>query len=155
MSRAAGASALIGGQSDDLAAEGQGGTLDQLRSIHARKTGALIRVSLRLGAVVAQADESVVERLDRFGRHVGIAFQIVDDLLDHEGDAATIGKRTQKDADRGKLTYPVLLGTHASRRQAEALTESACEEAAAFGESADLLLRYFFQLFRHLETTLA
>lgn len=139
LGRAAGAAALVGGQFDDLASEGQAGSLDQLRAIHARKTGALIRVSLRLGAIAVHATEEQLQRLDAYGQRVGVVFQITDDLLDHESTAAAMGKRTQKDAQRGKLTYPTLMGVEASRREAQRLTAEACSEVSLFGDSAERL----------------
>ena len=136
---AAGPSALVGGQFDDLASEGQEGSLEKLRAIHARKTGALIRVSLRLGAIAANATDEQLQSLDAFGKRVGTVFQITDDLLDHESTAAEMGKRTQKDAQRGKLTYPALMGAEASREEAKRLTAEACMEVSLFGESAERL----------------
>lgn len=138
LARAAGATALVGGQSDDLSQEGKEGTLEQLQAIHRRKTGALIRVSLRLGAIASGADEMVVARLDQFGAAVGTVFQITDDLLDHQGNSREVGKRTQKDADRGKLTYPGLLGVEASRQHASQLTEQAMEEVASMDDAGRL-----------------
>lgn len=87
-----------------------------LRKIHRRKTGAMIRVSLRLGALVAGASEATLNRLDLFGRYWGQAFQISDDLLDAVGDEAALGKRVQKDAEAGKLTYISLFGVDETRR---------------------------------------
>ncbi len=136
LARAAGAEALVGGQSDDLAAErGWLGTeqtpveaADQvawMERIHGRKTGALFRASLALGGLAAGADETTLAALDGYGRAFGLAFQIADDLLDAEGDEATIGKRVGKDAERGKLTFPTVLGSAESRRRALALSEAA------------------------------
>ncbi len=87
-----------------------------LRKIHRRKTGAMIRVSLRLGALVAGASDATLNRLDLFGRYWGQAFQISDDLLDAVGDEAALGKRVQKDAEAGKLTYISLFGVDGTRR---------------------------------------
>lgn len=87
-----------------------------LRKIHRRKTGAMIRVSLRLGALIAGASEATLNRLDLFGRYWGQAFQISDDLLDAVGDEAALGKRVQKDAEAGKLTYIALFGVDGTRR---------------------------------------
>lgn len=147
LAHAAGRAALVGGQSDDLAAEGRPGSEVLLRSIHQRKTGALIRVSLRLGAIAAGAGERQVSCLDEIGSRVGTVFQITDDLLDLEGDPAAIGKRTQKDRERGKLTYPGLLGVEESRRQAEQLTEEACRRAEELGDGQRLqaLARYVLE----------
>ena len=136
---AAGAAALVGGQFDDLQSEGRPGTLELLQAIHARKTGALIRVSLRLGAIAAGAQHEHIEALDRFGERVGAVFQITDDLLDAESTTDQMGKRTQKDAERGKLTYPRLLGVEESRRHAETLTAEACQQLSVLGAAAERL----------------
>jgi geranylgeranyl diphosphate synthase, type II len=116
---------LVGGQADDLAAEFGEGQMDELEAIHRRKTGALFTAALRLGGHVAGADERCLAALSRYGESLGLAFQIVDDLLDLKGTAADLGKRTQKDAPRGKLTFPGLLGVDASRERAERLIDDA------------------------------
>lgn len=147
LARAAGAVGMVGGQVDDLAWE-QGGnpSLEELERLHQRKTGALIRASLRLGALAAYAQRlhpppaSVLECLDGYGRWLGLAFQIIDDLLDVEGDAEQTGKRVGKDAARGKLTYPGLLGVAESRRRAERFGREAGECLKPMGADADLLL---------------
>ena len=112
--------------------------------MHARKTGALIRTSLRLGALAAYAPDAppaeTMERLDGYGRRLGLAFQITDDLLDVVGSADRTGKRVGKDAGRGKLTYPGLLGADESRRRAERLCREAREQLAPLGPAADHLL---------------
>jgi geranylgeranyl diphosphate synthase type II len=149
LASAAGAAGMVGGQVDDLAMEraeqtGQR-TVDELEFIHTRKTGALIRVCLRLGARAAFASSSegppagTLERLDAYGRCLGLAFQITDDLLDVEGQAVSAGKRVGKDASRNKLTYPGLLGVEESRRRAQALGDRAAEAVAAFGAAAEPL----------------
>jgi geranylgeranyl diphosphate synthase type II len=130
LSRAAGASALVGGQADDLAAESSPGDLAQLERIHRRKTGALFVVALRLGGTVAGAGDLRLQCLDRFGKNLGLAFQIVDDLLDVQGDQAILGKRTGKDRDRGKLTFPAILGVRESRLRAGRLVDEACTALA-------------------------
>jgi len=143
LARAAGAAGMVGGQVDDLAWE-QGGepSLEELECLHLRKTGALIRASLRLGALAAHAHRpsppppELLECLDGYGRRLGLAFQIVDDLLDVEGDAEQTGKRVGKDASRGKLTYPGLLGVAESRRRAERLGREACQQLQPLGDSA-------------------
>ena len=94
---------------------------EQLESIHRRKTGALILASLRLGSLVAGADRVAGEALEQYGRRLGLAFQITDDLLDARGDEAAMGKRVGKDAGLGKLTFPGLMGIDKSRRLAEQL----------------------------------
>ena len=119
LAHATGASALVGGQAADLQAEFQAGGLAELESIHRRKTGAMFLVSLRMGGLVAGANDEKLAGLDAFGQKLGLAFQIVDDLLDLQGDATQLGKRTQKDSAQGKLTFPALLGADESTRRAE------------------------------------
>jgi geranylgeranyl diphosphate synthase, type II len=145
LAKAAGAAGMVGGQVDDLAWERPAGckeerTVEGLEALHARKTGALIRASLRLGVLVARAPEApdpgLLERFDAYGRRLGLAFQITDDLLDVEGQAEQAGKRLQKDAARGKLTYPGLLGVAESRRRAERLCREADEHLAPLGAAA-------------------
>ena len=92
-----------------------------LESIHRRKTGAMIRVSLRLGAMVAGADAEQLAALDAYGQRLGLAFQITDDLLDVRSSEAATGKRVGKDAERGKLTFPGLLGLDQSTQHARTI----------------------------------
>jgi geranylgeranyl diphosphate synthase type II len=96
----------------------------------------MLRVSLQLGAIVADASQRQRDQLDGFGTKLGLAFQIVDDLLDHDGDEQLMGKRTGKDSQRGKLTFPQLLGTAASHERAERLIHEACQAIAEFGPRA-------------------
>jgi geranylgeranyl diphosphate synthase type II len=126
LAEAAGASALVGGQADDLAGQFSAGGLEALEAIHRRKTGAMFLASLRLGALVAAADRRQLTALTEYGRRMGLVFQIIDDLLDVRGDAATMGKRAGKDSHRGKLTFPAVLGVDESTRRAETLVEEAC-----------------------------
>jgi geranylgeranyl diphosphate synthase, type II len=126
LAHAAGPTAMVGGQVDDIRAEFQGGDLPQLEAIHRRKTGAMINVSLRLGALVARAGPEQLAALDAYGTRLGLAFQIVDDVLDLRGEEAPMGKRLGKDAARGKLTFPALLGIEESQRRARALVDEAC-----------------------------
>ena len=113
------------------------GTLAILESIHRRKTGAMIRVSLRLGAMVAGAKAGELAALEAYGGRLGLAFQIVDDLLDVQSSVAATGKRVGKDADRGKLTFPGLLGLDQSTQHAEQLILDACEALTPLGSRAD------------------
>lgn len=165
---AAGPTRLVGGQADDLLAEKeaqsdavpstdrssvpnpsqapnpsdlpvQTRTVQWLESIHRRKTGALLSASLELGAVLVGADASQRAALAAYGNHLGLAFQVVDDYLDFTADTQTLGKRTGKDADRGKLTYPGLLGAKGAKDKAVALIESAKQEALFFGPRAQRL----------------
>jgi geranylgeranyl diphosphate synthase type II len=154
LARAAGPAGMVGGQVDDLAWERMSHhTLEGLEQLHLRKTGALIRASLRLGTYVAQhhkpdalasaldegANAEQLRHLDGYGRCLGLAFQITDDLLDVEGQSDNTGKRVVKDAARGKLTYPGLLGIAQSRQRARALGEQALEHLAPFGAPAEPL----------------
>lgn len=125
LAEAAGPSQLVGGQADDIAGMDAHSDIEILESIHARKTGALINVSLQLGGMVAGAGTEKLAALDSYGRRVGIAFQIIDDLLDVRSDEETAGKRVGKDADQGKLTFPSLLGADESASQAEQLITEA------------------------------
>lgn len=136
LGRAAGAEALVGGQADDLAAEFHHIGLERLQSIHRRKTGALFRGSLQLGAIAAGASADQQAWLASYGDHLGLAFQIVDDLLDVSGHEANVGKRVGKDHDHGKVTYPALLGVSESRRRAGELIEQATAALVPFGERA-------------------
>jgi geranylgeranyl diphosphate synthase type II len=136
LAHAAGPAALVGGQVDDLQAESQPGDLARLESIHGRKTGAMICVSLQLGALVAQALREQTEALATYGKRLGLAFQIVDDLLDLNGDEQAVGKRLGKDSARGKLTFPAMLGVEESRRRAGALVTEACAALRPFGDRA-------------------
>jgi geranylgeranyl diphosphate synthase type II len=113
--------------------------LKHLEAIHRRKTGRLLTSAVTLGARVAQADPKLVANLSQFGKCVGLAFQIADDLLDVTGDAAKIGKGVSKDAARGKMTYPGLLGTDASRQKADALIDEACQLLQPLGSKGDKL----------------
>jgi len=143
---AAGASALVGGQMDDLDYEqDDGGEIAQLEAIHRRKTGAMIRVSVRLGGIIGGADATQLTRLDEYGEKVGLGFQIVDDLLDVRGEESSVGKRTRKDSARGKLTFPRLLGVAESERRARQLIDEACAAVAPLGPQAsglEALARY-------------
>ncbi|HRX81619.1 MAG: polyprenyl synthetase family protein [Planctomycetaceae bacterium] len=139
LAKAAGASGMVGGQVDDLAAEFQDAGLEQLERIHRRKTGAMFLVSLRLGALVAGADDEQLAAMNTYGAKLGLAFQIADDLLDVQGDVASMGKRTGKDSDRGKLTFPALLGVDESTRRAGQLIDEACAALTIFGPNASQL----------------
>ncbi|MDA0658003.1 MAG: polyprenyl synthetase family protein [Planctomycetota bacterium] len=138
---AAGPTRLVGGQADDLAAEHDSSEYDlaQLESIHHRKTGALLAASLQLGATIAGAPTEQISRLEAYGLKIGLAFQVVDDLLDLSGDEQVLGKRTGRDSDLGKLTYPRLLGIPESRLLAANLVEQACGELVDFSGPTDTL----------------
>ena len=117
LARASGAGGMCGGQALDIDATGKpaGIRIDALERLHAMKTGALLRSAVRLGALAADADPASLQALDRYANALGLAFQIRDDLLDIEGDAATLGKTAGKDLMQDKATFPALLGLEASR----------------------------------------
>jgi geranylgeranyl diphosphate synthase, type II len=114
---AAGATGMVGGQALDLDAVGsaRGFDIAALQDMHARKTGALIRASAAAGAIMAGAGDEIVRAVEEYGTHLGLAFQIVDDILDVEGQDGELGKTAGKDAKAGKPTYPALHGIDASR----------------------------------------
>lgn len=136
LARAAGASCLVGGQADDLNLQFAPAEVESLEQIHRRKTGALLTVSLELGALTAGASEEYRKCLVNYGKHLGLAFQIVDDLLDLRGSQAKMGKRTGKDADLGKQTYPAVIGEEASEARAEEMALAAIESLAPFKDAA-------------------
>ncbi|HET7521985.1 MAG TPA: farnesyl diphosphate synthase [Bacillales bacterium] len=109
LAKAAGAAGMVGGQMDDLIAEGQELSLHDLENIHLHKTGKLLSFSVEAGALLADADPSQRQGLKRFSEHLGLAFQIRDDILDVEGDSAEMGKTAGSDANKQKSTYPRLL----------------------------------------------
>jgi geranylgeranyl diphosphate synthase type II len=122
-----------------------GDDIPSLESIHRRKTGALITASLELGGIVAGASREQFAALKSYGERLGLAFQITDDLLDVAGNQSDVGKRIAKDADRGKATYPQLLGIDESRARAAQLVDEACDAVALFGDAGRPLaeLAYF------------
>lgn len=136
LAQAAGPEALVGGQAMDLLAEKEGGDLEKLQAIHRGKTGAMIRVSLELGGISGGGTSLQLESLQQYGNSLGLAFQVVDDLLDVESTSAAMGKRTGKDSSRGKLTYPGLLGVEASWDKARGLVRRAEQALEGFGDAA-------------------
>ena len=110
---------MIGGQVNDIQGEGKHPTAELLNSIHRAKTGALLRASVRIGALYAGADANQLDALTRFGEHAGLAFQIVDDVLDVEQPSEKLGKTAGKDAQQQKITFPAVYGMEKSRAMAE------------------------------------
>lgn len=140
LAHAAGSHGMVGGQALDL--ESVGRTLSQhaLESMHRRKTGALLRASVRLGALaVAPAESAVHQSLERYAAAVGLAFQVIDDVLDVEADTATLGKTAGKDRDDGKPTYVSAMGLDAARAYAMQLRDDAHAALEPFGDAADRL----------------
>jgi geranylgeranyl diphosphate synthase type II len=141
LARASGPRHLVGGQADDMTEFPlQERTLERLEAIHRRKTGALLRASLELGANAAHASGEDLDALETFGEALGLAFQITDDLLDVEGTTEQMGKRTQKDREQKKLSYPALLGIEESRRHAEKTIARGCRKMERFGERSEPLI---------------
>ena len=141
LARAAGARGMCGGQMLDMLAEQAGAPLDEpaIGRLQLLKTGRLIEFSAEAGAILGKAPMSQRQALAAYGRDVGAAFQIADDLLDVTASAAETGKRTGKDAEAGKATLVTLLGVERARLQAERLAEQAIRHLDSFGERADLL----------------
>ena len=134
VSKAVGLEGMISGQVLDLAAQGSPVDAEMLHRIHALKTGALIAASCEVGGVLARAPEAPIQRLRDYGRELGLAFQIVDDILDVESSARELGKSPGKDAEAGKATFPAMWGIERSRTMAAERVESACAAAGALGE---------------------
>ena len=134
--RAAGSFGMVGGQCLDIAAEGAEINVDTLKLIHALKTGALITASVQVGAVAAGADPGQFAAMTRYGRAIGLAFQIADDLLNVESSAEVLGKAAGSDAERGKATYPALLGLEEARNQGKKCVDDAVAALKIFSPSA-------------------
>jgi farnesyl diphosphate synthase len=145
LARAAGLGGMVGGQILDLAAEGRfpdvpkPQSLSDVETLQAMKTGALIRFGCVAGAILGEAGDDRLKALDRYGAAIGQAFQIADDLLDVEGDAATVGKQTGKDAAAGKATIVGVLGIAKSKQRLADLVDEASSALSPFGERADVL----------------
>ncbi len=148
LGQACGAEGMAGGQALDLAAVGRALTLDELEHMHACKTGALIRASVRLGALGAGSNGDILQALDRYAHAVGLAFQVRDDILDVEGESAVIGKTAGKDAAADKPTFPSIIGLDASRARLAELTDNALAAIAPLGERG-VLLRELAQYSAH------
>ena len=140
IAKSSGTKGMIGGQVVDLESEGRG-DLDEytLSYIHERKTGALIRVSVVAGALIAGASEEEVNALSDFAQKIGLAFQIQDDILDFTGDEMTLGKPIGSDKENEKITYVTLMGIEKAEEKASHLTKSALESLNIFGQKADFL----------------
>ncbi len=136
LARATGSSGMAGGQAIDLASVGKKLVLNELQDMHARKTGALIRAAVQLGALaVEHADKNLIAALDHYAESVGLAFQIADDVLDVEGETGVLGKRAGADKARGKPTYATLLGPDGARTKAKALLDRALESLGPLGDN--------------------
>jgi geranylgeranyl diphosphate synthase type II len=136
----AGSRGMVGGQVVDMESEGKMEIdLATVQYIHTHKTGALIKASVKAGAILGGADEQGIAAISRYGEAIGLAFQIADDILDIEGTTEEIGKDAGSDEARGKATYPAVMGLADSKRRAQELVEIALEALARFDASADPL----------------
>jgi geranylgeranyl diphosphate synthase type II len=148
VAQSAGSQGMVGGQAMDMACEGAEVGAETLEYIHTHKTGALIGAAAAAGAVIGGGAPREVRALEEYGRKTGLAFQIMDDLLDVEGEEAKMGKAVGKDRDRGKATYPALFGVEESRRKAEGLVREAIACLVPFDRRANPLreiARYILQ----------
>ncbi len=138
---AAGSRGMVGGQVVDMECEGKNDLdLPTVQYIHTHKTGALIKASVKIGAILGGADERQLSSITRFGEVIGLAFQIADDILDIEGTTEELGKDAGSDQARGKATYPSVIGIEESRKRALELLNMAIESLDSFGEKADPLI---------------
>ena len=137
LARASGSLGMAGGQAIDLANVGRSITQSELEQMHSLKTGALIRAAAALGGLSCpDLTDNDLQRLDRYAARLGLAFQVIDDVLDCEADTATLGKTAGKDADNDKPTYVKLMGLSAARQYAETLVAEALETLESFGSRA-------------------
>jgi geranylgeranyl diphosphate synthase type II len=139
VARAAGVLGMVGGQVVDVESEGKAVDLRTVQYIHARKTGAMIAASVRVGARLGGAEGEILRALTCYGESLGLAFQIVDDILNVEGEAALLGKKTGSDLSRGKATYPSVLGVEESKKKGRELVELSVDALKQFGPEADPL----------------
>ena len=136
LARASGSRGMAGGQAIDLASVGKQISRAELEFMHIHKTGALIRAAILLGALAGNLGDAELEKLDHYGKCIGLLFQVVDDVLDATADTATLGKTAGKDADHNKPTYVSLLGLAEARALADELSEQAEAALASFGTAA-------------------
>lgn len=146
ISKYAGCRGMVAGQVADIEAEGKQCSREMLDYIHINKTAALIMASVRAGAHLGGADEEMMESLTNYAENLGLAFQIVDDILDVVGDEATLGKKTGVDLENNKSTYPALYGLEASQERLNELTQNAVDALADYYDNAE----FFTQLVKDL-----
>ncbi|MBC8176531.1 MAG: polyprenyl synthetase family protein [Desulfobacteraceae bacterium] len=139
ISRAAGYDGMVGGQAVDIQWEGKKADFTVVKFMHIHKTGALITASVASGAILGGADESQIEAITSYGEKIGLAFQISDDILDIEGDSKTMGKKAGADEQKGKMTYPAVLGLNESKRIQSELVQTAVLDLREFGSRAEPL----------------
>lgn len=139
IARAAGPQGMVGGQALDIASENTDFPFTTLQSIHKNKTGVLITSSVQAGAIGAGADSEQTDKLISYGNNIGLAFQIVDDLLNVTSTTEQLGKAAGSDVDRGKATYPAFFGIEGTRKKARDAVESAVDALTGFNQNADPL----------------
>jgi len=139
VAKAIGPLGMVGGQALDVASEGKSIPFETLRYLHSCKTGALITAAVQAGTIAAQASEQQFAALTEYGKNIGLAFQIVDDLLNVEGTTEQLGKAAGSDADRNKATYPAFFGVEETRNKAKSAVDAAVTALANFDEKADPL----------------
>lgn len=139
VAQAAGPKGMVGGQVLDLEAEGKTLTLSEIEHIHRLKTGAMLTISARMGGILGGGKEEQIQALTRYSQALGLAFQIKDDILDLEGDSATLGKPARSDLEQDKSTYPSLLGLAGAKSQLRDEIQEAHEALSIFGSSVDFL----------------
>ncbi|MEW6068612.1 MAG: polyprenyl synthetase family protein [Nitrospirota bacterium] len=138
-SLAVGACGMVGGQAQDILSENLEPDIDTLEFIHLHKTAALITVSVRMGSILALAPKEKLQALTRYGENIGLTFQIIDDILDIEGNTKKLGKTTGSDNRKKKMTYPSLFGIEKSRKRAQNLISDAMDALRIFSREADPL----------------
>ena len=145
---AAGAHGMVGGQAQDLLSEDAEPDAETLSFIHRHKTAALLSLSVRMGGILSGADKAILDKLNLYGEKIGLAFQVVDDILDIEGETEVLGKPKGSDEKKKKMTYPRLYGIEESRKIAKELIDSALAALSAFDEKAEPLraiARYLYE----------
>ena len=139
ISHASGCQGMVGGQVVDIQSEGKAVDLSIVKFIHTHKTGALISASVVSGAILGRGNDSQLQAIISYGRKIGLAFQISDDILDIEGDTKALGKKAGADEKKGKITYPFVLGLKRSKEIQSQLVEAAVESLQPFDHTADPL----------------
>ena len=139
LSKSVGFDGMVGGQAMDIAAEGKSLDVSALKEVHLRKTGALIEASVLAGAICGEANAAQIEALGRFSRNIGLAFQVMDDVLDVTASSETLGKTAGKDIAADKSTYVACMGVDAARAYANDLLNEALALLSPFGQAADAL----------------
>ena len=139
LTKAAGCQGMIEGQMGDILSEGKELSLPELESIHLLKTGALIEASVCAGAIIGKGNEKKIDMLRTYGKHIGLAFQVMDDILNVKGDPSLMGKAVGSDAKRGKNTYPAVIGLKRSEKYASQLVQTGLHALHSFDNKADPL----------------